>query len=108
MDVRSRAVRDEIYCQIIKQLTSNPHPESVAKGWQLLCMCVATFPPSFDFEMYLMHFILERRDTGRGVVVSFAKYCLRTLEAKLSHGEGVGDVPQVEEIKAFAENMPSR
>jgi hypothetical protein len=102
----TKGLRDEIYCQIIKQLTNNPRPESVAKGWQLLCMCVATFPPSFDFEMYLMHFILERRDTGRGVVVSFAKYCLRTLEAMLSHGEGVGYVPQVEEIKAFAERPP--
>eukprot|EP00605_Chrysophyceae_sp_TOSAG23-4_P001761 GSChrysophyteH1.ASY1.ANO1.1949.1 assembled CDS len=101
-----KPLRDEIYCQIIKQLTNNPRPESVAKGWQLLCMCVATFPPSYDFEMYLMHFILERRDTGRGVVVSFAQYCLRTLEAMLSHGEGVGYVPQVEEIKAFAERPP--
>ena len=52
-----KPLRDEIYCQIIKQLTNNPRPESVAKGWQLLCMCVATFPPSYDFEMYLMHFM---------------------------------------------------
>ena len=101
-----RQLRDEIYCQIIKQLTNNPRPESSAKGWQIMCMCVGTFPPSFDFEMYLMHYILERRDTGRGVVVDFAKYCLRTLEAMLSHGEGAGYVPQVEEILAFKERPP--
>ena len=101
-----RGLRDEIYCQIIKQLTNNPRPESNAKGWQLMCMCVGTFPPSVDFEMYLMHYILERRDTGRGVIVDFAKYCLRTLEAMLSHGEGVGYVPQVEEILAFKERPP--
>ncbi len=102
----NKELRDEIYCQIIKQLSNNPRSESIAKGWQLLCMCVATFPPSYDFEMYLMHFIVERRDTGKGVVVQFAKYCLRTLEAMLSHGEGVGYVPQVEEIKAFAVRPP--
>ena len=102
----NRGLRDEIYCQIIKQLTNNPRPESNAKGWQLMCMCVQTFPPSFDMEMYLMHYILERRDTGRGVVIDFAKYCLRTLEAMLSAGDGVGYVPQVEEILAFKERPP--
>jgi len=92
--------------QLIKQLTNNPRPESVAKGWQLMCMCVGTFPPSFDFENYLMHYILEKRDKGRGAVVDYAKYCLRTLEAMLSHGENVGFVPQVEEILAYKERPP--
>jgi len=92
--------------QIIKQLTNNSRPESVAKGWQLMCMCVGTFPPSYDFEMYLMHYILEKRDTGRGAVTDYAKYCLRTLEAMLSHGEGVGYVPQQDEILAFQLRPP--
>jgi hypothetical protein len=102
----NKALRDEIYIQLIKQLTNNPRPESVAKGWQLMCMCVGTFPPSMDFEMYLMHYILEKRDKGRGAVVDYAKYCLRTLEAMLSHGENVGFVPDVPEITAYKERPP--
>ena len=102
----SKALRDEIYIQLIKQLTNNPRPESVAKGWQLMCMCVGTFPPSLDFEMYLMHYILDKRDKGRGAVVDYAKYCLRTLEAMLSHGENVGFVPDVPEITAYKERPP--
>ena len=101
-----KPIRDEIYLQIIKQLTSNPRPESVAKGWQMMCMCVGTFPPSFDFENFLLHYILEKKDRGRGAVVDYARYCLRTLEAMLSHGDGTGFVPSVEEILAYKERPP--
>jgi len=101
-----KSIRDEIYMQIIKQLANNPRPESVAKGWQMMCMCVGTFPPSFDFENYLLHYILDRTDKGRGAVVDYAKYCLRTLEAMLSHGDGTGFVPQVDEILAYKERPP--
>ena len=102
----NKMLRDEIYIQLIKQLTNNPRPESVAKGWQLMCMCVGTFPPSVDFENYLMHYILDKRDKGRGAVVDYARYCLRTLEAMLSHGENVGFVPDVPEITAYKERPP--
>ena len=103
-----KSCRDEIYAQIIKQLSCNPRPESVAKGWQLMCMCVGTFPPSSDFEYYLMHYIIEKSEKGRGAVVDYARYCLRTLEAMLSHsgGDSTGFVPQVDEILAYKERPP--
>jgi hypothetical protein len=101
-----KPIRDEIYLQIIKQLAGNPRAESVAKGWQMLCMCVGTFPPSYEFENYLLHYILEKRDRGRGAVVDYARYCLRTLEAILSNGDGSGFVPSVEEILAYKDRPP--
>lgn len=101
-----KAIRDEIYLLIIKQLTNNPRPESVAKGWQVMCMCVGTFPPSTEFENFLLHYIIEKRDRGRGAVVDYARYCLRTLEAMLNSGDGTGFVPSVEEILAYKERPP--
>lgn len=101
-----KPIRDEIYLLIIKQLTNNPRPESVAKGWQVMCMCVGTFPPSPEFENFLLHYIIEKRDRGRGAVIDYARYCLRTLEAMLNSGDGTGFVPSVEEILAYKERPP--
>jgi hypothetical protein len=101
-----KPIRDEIFLLIVKQLTNNPRPESVAKGWQVMCMCVGTFPPSTEFENFLLHYIIEKRDRGRGAVIDYARYCLRTLEAMLNSGDGTGFVPSVEEILAYKERPP--
>lgn len=51
---------EQIYLQIMKQLTNNPKPDSTAKGWQVMCMSCSTFLPSMDFENFLLNFILEK------------------------------------------------
>ena len=88
---------DEIYIQLCKHLTHNPRPESSVRGWQLLCMCVGTFPPSRDFENFLLNFILEHKD-GAGAIGNYARYSLRRLEGILNSGPS-GFVPSVEEIQ---------
>jgi len=46
-------LRDEIYCQLVKHVSSNPTPSSVSQGWKLMRLCLSTFPPSEEFENYL-------------------------------------------------------
>lgn len=51
---------DEIYCQLIKQLTANPSQDSVSKGWWLMAICLETFPPPPEFENYLEIFLRNK------------------------------------------------
>lgn len=46
-------LRDEVYMQLIKQLTDNDNSDSVKQGWNLMCVCLRTFAPSSEFENYL-------------------------------------------------------
>jgi myosin heavy subunit len=95
---------DEIYVQLCKHLTHNPRIESSMRGWQIMCMCVGTFPPSRDFENYLINFIQEQK-SGAGAVGNYARYSLRRLEGIINSGPS-GFVPNVDEISAYKERPP--
>ena len=69
-----------------------------------MCMCVGTFPPSHDFENFLLNFLLQHKDRS-GAVGNYARYALRRLEGIMNSGP-TGFVPTVEEIYAYKERPP--
>ena len=43
-------LRDEIFCQLIRQITNNPKEDGIVAGWHFLTLCVIAFPPSKAFR----------------------------------------------------------
>ncbi|KAG8936973.1 hypothetical protein FRC03_000245 [Tulasnella sp. 419] len=95
-------LRDEIYCQVVKQLSNNPNPESTFHGWQLLCVLLVTFPPSKNFEAYLRTFMQERLTKTEGRIDVMAKYCISRLSAIAKKGPR-GKAPTTQEIETAAD-----
>ncbi|XP_055364625.1 unconventional myosin-VIIa isoform X2 [Betta splendens] len=71
------ALRDEIYCQIMKQMTSNNNRFSMEQGWQLLWLCCGLFPPSQTLLKHAQRFLETRRKQP------LASDCLKRLQSSL-------------------------
>ena len=56
LGIQTGGIRDEIYVQIVKQLNGNPTPDSLVRGWKLMGVLLTCFPPSKNFESYLLNY----------------------------------------------------
>ena len=68
-------LRDEVFCQIIKQTTNNPSPESALKGWMLLGICAGAIAPSRDFEKYLLSYCETHANESQSIG-DYAKFTI--------------------------------
>ncbi|WRT70639.1 uncharacterized protein IL334_007637 [Kwoniella shivajii] len=95
--VSSSEMRDEVYCQLIKQLSSNPNHDAVVLGFQLFCVLVNAFGPSKNFEPFVQNFLRSNKDEqadGIGIMSNYAIAKLEVLVAKGGRGKAltVGEI----------------
>uniref|UniRef100_A0A672ZHG2 Myosin VIIBb n=1 Tax=Sphaeramia orbicularis TaxID=375764 RepID=A0A672ZHG2_9TELE len=88
------ALQDEIYCQIMRQMTTNNSRE---RGWQLMWLVTGLFPPSPDLITHTRRF-LESRPRE-----SLAAGCLQRLQAML-RSEPRKLPPHLVEVDAIQQN----
>ncbi|KAK1897251.1 Unconventional myosin-VIIa [Dissostichus eleginoides] len=93
-----RDLRDEIYCQICKQLQDNNNRNSYFRGWILLSLCLGVFPPSDRFIRYLQSFI-------RFAPGGYAPYCAERLRRTMLNGVR-GEPPAWLELQATKTKKP--
>ncbi|KAK4813380.1 hypothetical protein QYF61_004717 [Mycteria americana] len=95
-------LRDEVYCQIIKQITNNTSskPDSCQKGWRLLCILAAYYKCSEVLRPFLLAFL---QDASRHPELPFqgiAKACEQNLRKTLQFG-GRSLFPSSMELRAM-------
>lgn len=103
------ALRDEVYCQLMKQTTANrsPCPDSSQRAWRLLSILAAYFGCSDALRPYLMEHLTSAASDRRRSCHGTAAVCLTNLR-KTARCGGRKNVPSVEEVTAVSAGRSAR
>lgn len=75
LGIEREELRDEIFVQVIRQLTNNPSADQVERLWLLLCLVVVAFPPSKVLFKYFVSF-LQLNLESEGKILQYVQWCL--------------------------------
>ncbi|XP_061392176.1 LOW QUALITY PROTEIN: unconventional myosin-XV [Musca vetustissima] len=103
------ALRDEVYCQLMKQTTANRSPchDSAQRGWRLLSILAAYFGCSDALRPYLLEHLTSAASDRRRSCHGTAAVCLTNLR-KTARCGGRKNVPSVEEVTAVSAGRSAR
>ncbi|KAM7378916.1 hypothetical protein PAMP_004505 [Pampus punctatissimus] len=91
------ALQDEIYCQIMRQMSSNNNRLSMERGWQLMWLCSGLFPPSPNLMTHTQRFLISRPKDP------LSAGCLQRVQGMLSK-EPRKLPPHIAEVDAIQQN----
>ncbi|KRX63935.1 Unconventional myosin-XV [Trichinella sp. T9] len=81
-------LRDEVYCQVIKQITNNKSskPDSALMGWRMLSILTAYFDSSDVFRPYLQKYLSDSASDNRRAYHGTAMECFQNFRQTLQFG----------------------
>ncbi|XP_049668944.1 myosin XVB [Accipiter gentilis] len=101
------SLHDEVYCQVIKQVTHNPNQESVLRGWLLLSLLTGYFLPSNILMPYATKFLQLASSDPSSTYHDIAKICQSNLRKNFMYG-GRRRLPFPVEIEALLKGHGAR
>ncbi|KFQ04205.1 Unconventional myosin-XV, partial [Leptosomus discolor] len=101
------SLHDEVYCQVIKQVTCNPNQESVLRGWLLLNLLTGYFLPSNILMPYATKFLQLASSDPSSTHHDIAKICQSNLRKNFMYG-GRRHLPFPVEIGALLKGRSAR
>jgi len=89
----SPRLRDEMYMQLMKQLTLNPDSESKRKGWQLMLIMLDCFAPTGEFENHVEFFLRSQLPDPE------ASQYINTIHQTIYGGNRPNGAPKEQEVQ---------
>jgi myosin-15 len=105
--LKRETLRDEVYCQIIKQCTNNrsPKADSLRRGWDLMILCCSSFAPSAEFAPFLNTFLAEVAENKSREFHEMASQCVKRLRRIRKFGQRKLP-PGAAEVQSVKTNSP--
>eukprot|EP00948_MAST-09A_sp_MAST-9A-sp1_P000776 g776.t1 len=99
-------LRDEVYCQVMKQTTENPSLESLRKGWQVILLMGGVYPPSKSLLPFLQSHIYDAKTKHDDSEVRLlAKFAMQRVTKTVKQGPR-REVPLSAEIESARLRSP--
>ena len=96
-------LKDEAYCQVLKQITNNPSTERCLKAWNFLALMASSYPPSSDLYYPLINYLLEIMKGADTNLIQRANYIsvrlMKTFECKRKLPPCEEEIRHIEEMK---------
>ncbi|XP_068177193.1 unconventional myosin-XV [Antennarius striatus] len=102
-------MRDEAYCQVLKQLTANtsPKPDSCQRGWRLLYNLTAFYRCSEVLKPFLHKYLRQASCSAGPQYQGIAKACEQNLKKTFQYGGRIVP-PNSMELKAMMAGRSSK
>ncbi|EGG24917.1 class VII unconventional myosin [Cavenderia fasciculata] len=99
-------LRDELYCQLVKQSISPPTLEIKTRAWELLHFASATFLPSKKLIKYVASYMRTTANTEAAKSIKdMAIATYTTMQRNIKNG-GRKLTPSTQELEALKDNRP--